>query len=202
MGTALGGAAALLGVMFGWLDFRAWRRQKRDEPRSDAAIRTFELMTSACDALERLAVPVAVGIPATDADREAVAKRLREIHDERYQRVTGDLRALDEASSIATLLLDSRHDFILNRLSAVRQTITVSYMLCAIHVEDGDERQAEDAARDAWGPQVQERIRDIRRAARDALEPVVQYQGSPLLSTTLAVQRRRLWSWIRNRDAR
>lgn len=203
MGTALGGAAAFIGVIFGWLGFRAWRRQKRDERRSDAAVRVYELVSRSCDALGYLAAPVFIGAPGSPAENKATASRLRLLFDERRQQVADGLRAIDEAVSIATLLLDSHHEMIVRGLLSWRDIVRRGFAICWSHVEEGDfEKAEEEATSFSWGAKVHGEIENIRRSARDALKPVAQYHANPLLSTIVAVQRRRLWTWIRRRSGR
>lgn len=196
LGTALTGAASVLGVVLGAFGFRAWRMQKRHERRSDAAVRVYELITRATDGLHYLASPVVIGAPGTASENKDAARRIRTLAEERAQHVVEELRALDEAASIAGLLLDGRHEFIVDGLRAVRRTIRTCFALCALHIEDGKFDDALEAGKEAWGPGVRERIDGIRISARDALKPVAQYHSSPLLSTIVAAQRRRLREWL------
>ncbi len=202
VGTALSGMAAMLAVVLGALGFRAWRLQKRRELESSAAIRVFELLARAVDGLQFLASPVVIGRAGTPSENKATAQRLRDLLDERTARATPQLRALDEAASATSLLLGGRHELFVDGLRAVRRTIQINYHLCALHIGDGEFEKASQVALEAWGPEVRERIERIRGEARDSLKPVAQYHSSPLLSTILAAQRRRLREWGARRRAK
>ncbi len=202
VGTALSGMAAMLAVVLGALGFRAWRLQKRRELESNAAIRVFELLTRAVDGLHVLASPVVIGLAGTPSENKATAQRLRDLLDERTAHAMPQLRGLDEAASLAALLLGGRHELFVDGLRAVRRTIQTNYHLCALHIGDGEFEKASQVASGAWGPEVRERIDRIRDEAKDSLKPVAQYHSSPLMSTILAAQGRRLRRWGARRRAR
>ncbi|SRR6266568_2674169 len=201
IGTALGGAAAFLGVVLAWRGFRAWRRQKRDERRSEAAVRAFELVTIAGDALRDLTQPNFIGLAGTKAQNIERADRLAAAFKIKWDAAEKQLEALDEAASICALLLDFQHELMVQGLKAERNSVRTWYALCAIHMGDGDFTKAEEGGNHAWGPEARKRIEATLESARDAFRPVAQYHANPLLSMILRAQRRRLWAWLRKQSA-
>jgi hypothetical protein len=197
IGTALTGVAALFGVYGLW----AWRGQKRRERQGDAAVRIHELVTRGADALEALSAPVYVE-EANESQRRDMAVRFRRVFEEREKALAEDLEALDEASSIGDLMLDSVSTTSLKGLLIERRTIRMNVMMCAMEIEDGTFDPSGPEASGAWGPEVHDRIRRIVEEARHALRPLAQYHWSPLLSMVVGALSRRLAGRLNARLAR
>lgn len=202
LGDAVSGFAAGMALLLAPVAITWWLAQKRRERRSEAAIQIYSLVIKATEALRLLTHPVVVTAQGDTAERMENAEHVEKILLERLRECSEGFAAMEEAASLAALLLDERHQFHISGLLGTRAAALIHYKLIHLHITEGDEAALSSAANEVWSLEARNRLDDIEASIRDSLVPVAQFHMFPLLSTIQRVMARRARSRAVEKRAR